>query len=151
MVFLQGAAVAQRVEQVDLWLEGSLTPGRAELHVKISLSKILNPTLFISEGPAMRLVQGVPCPRPETRLGLAPAATPRMERDKWLRTMTWHGLLTQMNKMAPWMLVTPPLELRKLTWQTQLPKWVIIFRTMMFHLFYSLLNNTNVGICQISW
>ena len=30
-----------------------------------------------------RLVQGAPCPRPETRLGLAPAATPRdaMERD----------------------------------------------------------------------
>ena len=24
-----------------------------------------------------RLVQGAPCPRPETRLGLAPAATPR--------------------------------------------------------------------------
>ena len=37
-----------------------------------------------------RLVRGVPCPRPETRLGLAPAPTPRdpMERDKWLRTMT---------------------------------------------------------------
>ena len=50
-------------------------PGRAELHVEVSLSEILNPTL---------LVQGVPCPCPETRLGLAPAATPRdpMERDK---------------------------------------------------------------------
>ena len=49
-----------------------------------------------SEGPAMswRLVQVVPCPRPETRLGLAPAATPcsPMERDKWLRTMTWHDI-----------------------------------------------------------
>ena len=32
---------------------------------------MLNPTLLISEDPAMswRLVQGVPCPRPETRLG----------------------------------------------------------------------------------
>ena len=28
-------------------------PGRAELHVEVSLSKILNPTLLISEGPAM--------------------------------------------------------------------------------------------------
>ena len=67
-------------------------PAKAELHVEVSLSKILNPTLLISEGPAMswRLVQGVPCPRPETRLGLAPAARPRdpMERDKRLRTMT---------------------------------------------------------------
>ena len=66
--------------------------GRTGLHVKVSLSKILNPTLLISEGPAMswRLVQGVPCPFPETRLGLAPAATPHdsMERDKRLRTMT---------------------------------------------------------------
>ena len=37
-----------------------------------------------------RLVQGVPCPRPETKLGLAPAATPRnpMEKDKQLWTMT---------------------------------------------------------------
>ena len=69
--------------------------GKAELHVEVSLSKILNPTLLISEGPAMswRLVQGVPCPCPETRRdGIAPAATPRdhMERDKRLRTMTWH-------------------------------------------------------------
>ena len=34
--------------------------------------------------------QGVPCPRPEARLGLAPAATPHdpMEWDKWLRTVT---------------------------------------------------------------
>ena len=67
-------------------------PGRAELHVKVSLSEILNPTLPISEGPAMRwrLVQGVPCPCPETRLGLDPAATPRdpVERDKQLWTMT---------------------------------------------------------------
>ena len=56
------------------------------------VSEILNPTLLISEGPAMswRLVQGVPCHRPETRLGFAPAATSRdpMERDKLLRTMT---------------------------------------------------------------
>ena len=38
--------------------------GRAELHVEVSLSEILNPTLLISEGPAMswRLIQGVPCP-----------------------------------------------------------------------------------------
>ena len=61
-------------------------PGKAELHVEVSLSEILNPTLLISEGPAMswRLDQGVSCPRPETRLGLAPAATPcdSMERDK---------------------------------------------------------------------
>ena len=69
-----------------------LAPGKAEQHVEVSLSEILNPTLLISEGPAMswRLVQGVPCPRPETRLGLAPAATSRdpMERDERLRTMT---------------------------------------------------------------
>ena len=26
-------------------------PGKAELHVEVSLSKILNPTLLISEGP----------------------------------------------------------------------------------------------------
>ena len=53
-------------------------PGRVELHVEVSLSEILNPTLLTSEGPVMswRLIQGVPCPRPETRLGLAPAATP---------------------------------------------------------------------------
>ena len=38
--------------------------GRAELHVEVSLSEILNPTLLMSEG--------APCPRPETRLGLAP-------------------------------------------------------------------------------
>ena len=38
-----------------------LALGRAELHVKVSLSEILNPTLLISEGPAMSwpLVQGV--------------------------------------------------------------------------------------------
>ena len=43
-------------------------PGRVELHVEVSLSEILNPTLLISEGPVMswRLVQGAPCPRPET-------------------------------------------------------------------------------------
>ena len=37
---------------------------RTEQHVEVSLSKILNPTLLISEGPAMswRLIQGVPCP-----------------------------------------------------------------------------------------
>ena len=68
------------------------SPGRAELHVEVSLSEILNPTLLISEGPAIswRLVQGVPCPRPEMKLGLAPAATLRdpMEWDKRLRTMT---------------------------------------------------------------
>ena len=48
-----------------------LAPGKAERHVKVSLSKILNPTLLTSEGPAMswRPVQGAPCPRPETRLG----------------------------------------------------------------------------------
>ena len=66
--------------------------GRAELHVEVSLSEIMNPTLLISEGPVMswRIVQGVPCPCPETRLGLAPAATPRdpLERDKRLWTMT---------------------------------------------------------------
>ena len=28
-------------------------PGKAELHVEVSLSEILNPTLLISEGPAM--------------------------------------------------------------------------------------------------
>ena len=28
-------------------------PGRAELHGEVSLSKILNPTLLTSEGPAM--------------------------------------------------------------------------------------------------
>ena len=74
-----------------------LAPGRAELYVKVSLSKILNPMLLISEGPVMRcwLVQGVPCPRPEIRLGLAPAATPchPMERDERLRTVTWHNFL----------------------------------------------------------
>ena len=39
-----------------------------------------------------RLVQGIPCPRPETRLGLGPEAAPRnpLERDKWLWTMTRH-------------------------------------------------------------
>ena len=44
-------------------------PGRAELHFEVSLSEILNA---------------------ETRLGLAPTATPcdPMERDKRLRTMT---------------------------------------------------------------
>ena len=67
-------------------------PGRAELHAEVSLSETLNPTLLISEGTAMswQLVQGVPCPCPEIRLGLAPAATPcdPMERDKWLWTMT---------------------------------------------------------------
>ena len=44
--------------------------------------------------PIWRLVQGAPCPLPETRLGLAPAATTHdsMERDKRLRTMTWHDL-----------------------------------------------------------
>ena len=30
-----------------------LALGRVELHVEVSLSKILNPTLLISEGPAM--------------------------------------------------------------------------------------------------
>ena len=49
-------------------------------------------TIIIINVPAIswRLIQGAPCPRPETRLGLAPAATPRnpMERDKRLRTMT---------------------------------------------------------------
>ena len=47
-----------------------LALGRAELHVEVSLSEILNPTLLISEGPVMswQLVQRVPCPRPETRL-----------------------------------------------------------------------------------
>ena len=37
-------------------------PGKAELHVEVSLSEILNPTLLICEGPTMRwrLVQGVP-------------------------------------------------------------------------------------------
>ena len=37
-------------------------PGRAELHVEVSLSEILNPTLLISEGPVMswRLVQEYP-------------------------------------------------------------------------------------------
>ena len=41
-----------------------------------------------------QLVQGVPCPRPETKQGLAPAATPHdpMERDKRLRIMTWHDM-----------------------------------------------------------
>ena len=67
-------------------------PGWAELHVEVSLSEILNPTLLISEGPAMswQLVQGVPCHCPEMRLGLAPAATPRdpTEWDKRLRSMT---------------------------------------------------------------
>ena len=70
-------------------------PGRAALHVEVSLSKILNPTLLISKGPVMnwRLVQGVPCPRHETRLGLAPAAKPRdpMERDKLFGQ--WHDIL----------------------------------------------------------
>ena len=28
-------------------------PGSAELHVEVSLSEILNPTLLTSEGPAM--------------------------------------------------------------------------------------------------
>ena len=39
-------------------------PGRAELHVEVCLSEILNPTMLISEGPAMswRLVQGAPSP-----------------------------------------------------------------------------------------
>ena len=51
-----------------------LAPGKVELHVEVSLSEILNPTLLISEGPAMswQLVQGVPCLL--SRLGLAPAA-----------------------------------------------------------------------------
>ena len=54
-------------------------PGWAELHVEVSLSEILNPTLLVSEGPAIswRLVQGVPCPHPEMKLGLAPAAALR--------------------------------------------------------------------------
>ena len=81
------------------------TTGKAELHGEVSLSEILNPTLLINEGPAMSwwLVQGVPCPRPETRLGLVPAATPRdpMERVKWLRTMTWHDM-TWHDRSAPW-------------------------------------------------
>ena len=33
-------------------------PGRAELHVQVSLSKILNPTLLIKEYPALALRQG---------------------------------------------------------------------------------------------
>ena len=81
--------------------------GRAELHVEVSLSKILNPTLLTSEGPAMnwRLIQGVPCPCPETRLGLAPAATPRnpMERDKRFRQwhdMTYHRFVSVQLVMA---------------------------------------------------
>ena len=51
-------------------------------------------TLLLSEGPVMswRLVQGAPCPRPETRLGLAPAPRDPMERDKRLRIMTWHDM-----------------------------------------------------------
>ena len=52
----------------------SPAPGRAELHVQVSLSEILIPTLLISEGPAMswRLVQGVPCPRPEQQHPVTP-------------------------------------------------------------------------------
>ena len=44
--------------------------GWAELHVEVSLSEILNPTLLISEGPAISwlLVEGVPCPHPEMKL-----------------------------------------------------------------------------------
>ena len=79
-------------------------PGKAGLHVEVSLSKILNPTLLISEGPAMswRLIQGVPYPRPETRLGLAPAATSRnpVERDKRLRIMTWHDICSYWGKLV---------------------------------------------------
>ena len=77
----------------------TLALSKAELHVEVFLSKTLNPTLLISKGPVMnwRLVQGVPCPRHETRLGLAPAATSRdpMERDKRLRIMTWQFTIYQ--------------------------------------------------------
>ena len=60
-------ALAQRVEQVDQWLEGRWFKSPA---------RYWTPTLLISEGPAMSwwLVQGIPCPHPETRQ--AWAATP---------------------------------------------------------------------------
>ena len=60
--------------------------GRAELHVEVSLGEILNPILLIGEGPVMswQPVQGVPCPRPETRLGLAATPHNPLEWDKWL-------------------------------------------------------------------
>ena len=100
--FICRVAVAQRAGW--LVIRRSLVqipaPGRAELHVKVSLSKILNPTLLISEGPAVswRLIQGVPSPRPETRLGLAATATPRdpMERDK--RFGQWHDMTDSLAK-----------------------------------------------------
>ena len=65
-----------------------------ETKLKIQPKQIWSSNIKEQWGPVMswQLVQGVPCPRPETKLGLAPAATPRdpMERDKRLRTMTWH-------------------------------------------------------------
>ena len=88
-----GAAVAQRVEQVDQRSEGHRFKSRqGRAACRSVLERDTEPHIAVSEGPAMswRLVQGAPCPSPETRLGLAPAATPcnPLERDKRLWTMT---------------------------------------------------------------
>ena len=58
-----GAAVAQQVEQVGDWKVAGSNPGSVCQSVFEQ-----EPPLLISEGPAMswRLVQGVPCPCPET-------------------------------------------------------------------------------------
>ena len=84
-----GATVAQRVELVDQWLEGRwfkswLPWGRTELHVKVSLGKILKiaPDVqlapcaaAISKGPAVnwQLIQGVPWPSPIEFTGFGPS------------------------------------------------------------------------------
>lgn len=55
------------------------------------------------------------------------------------------------NKMAPWMLFTPPWHVRRLNWMTWFPKLIIILRTKMFHYFYLGLNSSNARLFQPSW
>ena len=44
-------------------------PGKAELHVEVSLSKILNPTLLISEDPVMSWRPGSTLPWDKAGIG----------------------------------------------------------------------------------
>ena len=65
--------------------------GWAELHVEVSLSKILNPNLLLAsmKGPAMSC-QLVPCPCPETAgIGSSKILRDPIKRDKVIKVDRW--------------------------------------------------------------